>query len=302
MDYQESLEQAITYIEENLGGITVEDVAQKVGYSYYHFTRLFNATLGESVGSYIKKRRLADGARKLLYTEKRVIDIAMENGFESSEAFSRAFKSLYKVSPITYRNNRLDTIVTAKHKIDNDLLRHISFGMTIKPRIVEIDDIKVAGLRCETTLRDNVIPELWQRFTKIIDTIPNKAMDARTFGICECSPSVSSIYSMNKDALFHEVASVEVSSFDGIPDSVVKKTIIGGKYAVFTHKGSLVNLKKTFDYIWSTWMIGSRVQIDDREDFELYDDRFKGYYHPDSELDIYIPIRPLRDVPTNNYK
>lgn len=291
MEYQELLEHAIAYIEENLGDATVEDVAQKVGYSYYHFTRFFNAALGESVGSYIKKRRLADGARKLLYTNRRVIDIAIESGFESSEAFSRAFKSIYKVSPITYRKNRLETIVGAKYKVDKKLLKHLTHGMTVKPKIVEIGSIKVAGLRCETTLSDNVIPQLWERFIKVIDDVPNKAEGLRRFGICESSQSVSSIYSMNKEVLFHEVASVEVTSFDGIPDCIVKKTIDGGRYAVFTHKGSLVNLSKTFDYIWSTWMISNKVKIDDREDFELYDERFKGYYNPDSQLDIYIPIK-----------
>jgi AraC family transcriptional regulator len=66
------------YIEHNLGNISVEDVARETGYSYYHLTRMFTAVLGESIGSYIQKRRLVDSAQKLLYTDKRVIDIAMK--------------------------------------------------------------------------------------------------------------------------------------------------------------------------------------------------------------------------------
>ena len=111
MDYLKALENAIIYIENHLGeAIMVEDVASAAGYSYYHLTRQFSVVLGESVGSYIKKRRLADGAKKLLYSNKRIIDIAMENGFDSSEAFSRAFKVIYKVSPSIYRKNRLDCV------------------------------------------------------------------------------------------------------------------------------------------------------------------------------------------------
>ncbi|MEM5819255.1 MAG: helix-turn-helix transcriptional regulator, partial [Desulfitobacterium hafniense] len=111
MDYRKALEQAVVYIESYLGrqDIKVEDVAKAAGYSYYHLNRQFTAILGESIGSYIKRRRLADAAKKILYTERKIIDIAMENGFESPEAFSRAFKAIYKVSPQTYRQNRLDT-------------------------------------------------------------------------------------------------------------------------------------------------------------------------------------------------
>ena len=69
MNYEQSLEQAVVYIENHLGDpLTVEEVARHAGYSYYHLTRVFSALLGESVGSYIKKRRLSNGARELLYT------------------------------------------------------------------------------------------------------------------------------------------------------------------------------------------------------------------------------------------
>ena len=63
MDYLKALERAILYIENHLGeDIKVEDAAAAAGYSYYHFTRQFNALLGESVGSYIRKRRIAKAA------------------------------------------------------------------------------------------------------------------------------------------------------------------------------------------------------------------------------------------------
>lgn len=105
------------YIENNLHeNITVNDVAKETGYSYYHLTRLFKSMFGESVGSYIKKT-ISKQYKELLYSDKKVIDIAIGSGFESSEAFSRAFKSIYKVSPIEYRKNRIDVFVGKKKKI-----------------------------------------------------------------------------------------------------------------------------------------------------------------------------------------
>lgn len=109
MDYLKALERAILYIENHLGeDLKAEDAACAAGYSYYHFTRQFNALLGENVGSYIRKRRLTKASKELLYTDKRILDIALDCGFESSESFSRAFKAMYRQSPVTYRKNRLD--------------------------------------------------------------------------------------------------------------------------------------------------------------------------------------------------
>lgn len=292
MDYLETLEKAVIYIENHLEeDIKVEEVAREVGYSYYHLTRQFSAVLGESVGSYIKRRRLADAAKKLLYTNKRVIDIAIENGFDSAEAFSRAFKSLYKVSPNTYRKNRLDLFISAKEKLEPQLLRHRAQNITIHPKIVELPDIKVIGLRGKTTLRDNVIPKLWQDFQTLLPQIPNCIPNGRGFGICEACNEGNDIYHMNADVLFSEVVGAEVDSFEGIMEPLVAKVLQGGRYAVFTHKGSLTFLQKTFDYIWGTWFLNTREVLDNREDFELYDERFLGFDNPDSQVDLYIPIQ-----------
>ncbi|MNW67141.1 Bacterial transcription activator, effector binding domain [compost metagenome] len=69
------------------------------------------------------------------------------------------------------------------------------------------------------------------------------------------------------------------------------KIIPGGKYAVFTHKGTIANLIKTYDYIWRSWVLFAKETLDDREDFEIYDKRFLGADDADSQIDIYIPIK-----------
>lgn len=291
MDYRRALEQAVVYIESHLGDdIKVEEVAKAAGYSYYHLTRQFAATLGESVGSYIKKRRLADAAKKLVYTDRKIIDIAVENGFESPEAFSRAFKAVYKVSPQAYRRNRLDTFVGSKERLDTGLLDHLARNVTVHPRIVELPEIKVAGLRGETTLQDIKLRELWEDFRERWGEIPNRTENGRGFGICEACHD-NTLYSMNNNVLFTEVAGTEVDSFDGLPDAFVRKVLPGGRYAVFTHRGTLRMLPQTFDYIWGTWFLTTKEEMDWREDFELYDERFTGYDARDSEIDLYIPVR-----------
>lgn len=291
MDYRKALEKAVIYIESHLGSsIKVENVARAAGYSYYHLNRQFTAILGESIGSYIKKRRLADASKKLLYTDRKIIDIAMENGFDAPEAFGRAFKAIYKVSPQAYRKNRLDTFMGGKERLDTGLLDHLASNITVHPKIMELTEIKVAGLRGETTLRDNRLRDLWNRANSLYKEIPNRIPGGRAFGICEACAE-NTLYTMNDDILFTEVAGTEVFSFDGLKEPFVEKIIPGGRYAVFTHRGTLRMLPQTFDYIWGTWFLSTKEELDWREDFELYDERFLGYDHPDSEVDLYIPIR-----------
>lgn len=290
MDYRRALEQAVSYIEEHLDEpLTVEAVAQAAGYSYYHLTRQFTAVLGESVGSYIKKRRLAEAAKKLLYTKSKVITIALAAGFDSAEAFSRAFKLVYQVSPRDYRKNQLDIFIGAKARLDHGLLDHLAANVTVHPEILEIPEIKVAGLRGETTLKDNRLRELWDQANRLYRQIPNRLVDGRGFGICEACHE-NTLYTMHDTVLFTEVAGVEVTSFAGLPPEFVPKVIPGGRYAVFTHRGSLQMLPKTFEYIWGTWFLTTDEKLAWREDFEVYDRRFLGYDHPESEVDLYIPL------------
>lgn len=290
MDYRRALEQAVIYIEAHLGEpIRVEEVAKTAGYSYYHLNRQFMAVLGEPMGSYIKKRRLADAAKQLIYSDRKVIDIAVEHGFESSEAFSRAFKLVYRGSPQAYRRNRFDTFISAKERLDTGMLDHLARNVTVHPEIVTMAPVKVAGLRGETTLRDNKLRELWTQFNQAAPAVPHIAQPVRTFGICEACGE-HTLYDMNSNVLFNEVVGIEVNSFENLPERFVKKELPGGRYAVFTHKGPLHTLMRTFAYIWGTWFLTTGEQMDWREDFELYDQRFLGYDHPDSQMDIYIPV------------
>lgn len=161
MDYLKSLENAIEYIEENLDGVLItEEIAKSACYSLNHLAHIFTAVIGEPIGSYIQKRRLSNSCKKLLYTDKRIIDIAMESGFSSSEAYSRAFKSLYSISPIIYRKNKADLYTGSKKMLDRESLKHLAEKITIKPQIVELDRIFVAGIRGKTSTHYNILPDL----------------------------------------------------------------------------------------------------------------------------------------------
>lgn len=290
MDYLASLEKAIEYIEQNLEEeLYSEDIAKAAGYSLYHLSHIFTAVIGEPIGSYIQKRRLSNSCKKLLYTKKRIIDIALDSGFGSSEAFSRAFKSTYGVSPIIYRKNNADLYTGTKKMLDRETILHLAKGITIKPHIVELDKITVAGIRGETSTLDNVLADLWNRLFEICSQIP-ASPEARRFGICETDRTKTYI-SKDGNVAFSEIVGIEVDGLGQLPEGVDTKIIPGGRYAVFTHRGTVDTLIKTYDYIWGSWILFTKETLDDREDFEIYDERFLGADNADTQIDIYIPVK-----------
>lgn len=103
----ETIKKVVDYIEENLNDeLSLDKIAEKSGYSKFHMHRLFSKIVGETIHKYIQKRRLTEAARKLVYTDESIIDIALISGYESQQAFTLAFKKMYKSSPQIYRIKR----------------------------------------------------------------------------------------------------------------------------------------------------------------------------------------------------
>lgn len=123
MNYDDCIKKSIEYIEDNLSNkIELKDIANNAFLSKYHFHRVFHAVVGEPVAEYIRKRRLMEAANELLNTDDKVVDIAFKYQFNSQEAFTKAFKRLYGLSPREFRRNRNTiTMIGSRNKVTSQL-------------------------------------------------------------------------------------------------------------------------------------------------------------------------------------
>ncbi|WDH82946.1 helix-turn-helix domain-containing protein [Paenibacillus urinalis] len=104
MSTQHTIQQSIDYMEAHLEDpLSLESIASHVGFSPYHFHRMFRRQVGMNVADYLRRRRLCYAARLLLYSDASIIDISLHCHFESQESFTRAFKKLYGMPPGRYR-------------------------------------------------------------------------------------------------------------------------------------------------------------------------------------------------------
>ena len=97
------------YIRNSSKKATVESVHTNSFYSYRHANRLFKSLKGESINSYANKIRIQTAAEYLKYTSKSIFEIALEVGYESTAAFSKAFKKLYGQTPSDFRASNPST-------------------------------------------------------------------------------------------------------------------------------------------------------------------------------------------------
>ncbi|MCZ8522909.1 MULTISPECIES: AraC family transcriptional regulator [Paenibacillus] len=289
MNYIEPVTKAIAYIENRLmEKTTAEDIAEWVGYSPYHFHRIFQSVTEHTVSDYIRRRRLTHAAYDLFHSDLRIIEIALQYQFESQEAFTRAFQKMFSISPGRFRRqtNMKDTLFRTMEKrpLDEAGIRHLKYRVTLAPSIVDKEKLYLVGME-QRGLNSQEIGRLWSDFRQ------------RAGGIAGRRGPESIFYALIMlTGIQWEVsytACVEVSEEGQIPEGMVNKVLPAATYAVFTHRGSLDRLVDTFYYIYNIWLPKSgRIRTNGPE-FARYDHRYMGPANDDSELDIYIPIDPI---------
>jgi AraC family transcriptional regulator len=157
------------------------------------------------------------------------------------------------------------------------------------PKIVKKEAIKVIGMMYYGDNKNWEIPKIWEEFLPMMKNIPNVLPVHEAFGLCFYTEM------FKQTGLFYYLAGVPVSSLEEIPLELVGKTLPASEYAVFTHKGQIFGktntIRDTYAYAYGTWLPSSPYVNPYPYDFEYYSERFTGNENPDSELDIYIPIK-----------
>lgn len=100
----ENIVTVIHYIEEHLTEkLNLDAIAGAAGYSKYHLHRMFADTVGLSIHEYVKRRQLTEAAKLLVFSDRTILEISLLAGYESQQAFTDAFRQMYKKSPNEYR-------------------------------------------------------------------------------------------------------------------------------------------------------------------------------------------------------
>ena len=111
--------------------LSLSGFAQKSGYSEYYFSRKFREVSGMQFRDYLRGRRLAFALREIRDTQRSILEVAVDYGFSSNEAFTRAFREAYGLSPSEYRRNPMPVVLrTIIRPFDCYLMETGEYGMS----------------------------------------------------------------------------------------------------------------------------------------------------------------------------
>ncbi len=286
--FLERFNRVLDYIDDHLDEqLSVEQLSQVACLSKFHFHRQFSSIFGVNLSAYIKQLRLKRASYLLAFrADTKVIDIAMANGYESSEAFSRAFKQKFGQSPSDFRNKPDWTLWHEKLKPLKDLRNFIykKGSHDYKVEIINFSELKVAVIEHRgspeligDTIRDFI---LWRKENKLQ---PHKS---RTFNLLYDDPATTAPVNYRLDLCCTVPSDVKENN-----SGIITKQIPGGRCAVVRYRGSDDNIEIIANYLYSDWLTQSHEEL---RDFPLFCERVSFFPNvPEHEMitDLYLPLK-----------
>lgn len=288
MDNLQVIRFLIDYIEDHISEeISLDKLADAAGYSKYHLHRIFTGLVGFSLHQYIMRRKLTEAAKALIFSNKSIIQISLEAGYDSQQAFMLAFKSMYKLTPQKFRLKHQFRPIQLKFEVNGNLTK-LKGDRIMDIEMVEKEEVFLVGFKGNTKKGFLVIPRLWQKLHKEKNKIKNRLDLDYVVGVNDYSGD-----SLFKDEhpAFDYYAAVEVSKPEGITPEMSVLSLPAGKYAVFIYKGKAKDsVQPVMDYIYKEWFPKSNCQFNEkaRVDFVRYGENNdeKG----ETRIEVWIPV------------
>jgi len=314
LDHIDILQEILRYIDIHIKEeMNVEKLAERAGFSPYYFCRMFQCGVGSSIMEYVRSRRLAYAASELNSGSK-LLNIAVDYGFETHSGFSKAFRRYFGCPPEIYR-------AYATFDVPNvpDLSKANQFisEFVIEPKIIaKKTSFKIAGFAFKIKLPVNIpspVPHYLDPQSPVTDIDDGRKPLNKLQELWEECKADGRLEKLHKESFlkFHAeygacffkdndeeksvyLIGVEAKSRVNIPFEYDVYTIPEAMFAVFSTPPSNEDnfstiLKDTWKFIFSEWLPNSGYEFDDNSiAFELYDERST----PDTGkiCSIFIPI------------
>jgi AraC family transcriptional regulator len=260
--------------------ITLETVAEACNVSPFHLARLFSVATGCSLMRYVRQRRLTEAAKALAAGAPDILAIALDAGYSSHEAFTRAFRDHFGLTPEMLRSTgSLETIpLTEPQRMK---LNEVPLAELQQPRFETLKTRLFAGIGARYTAETcAAIPSQWQKFVPYLGTISSQIGRA-TYGV---------VCNSDDEGNIEYICGVEVSSFSRIPDDWRRLRVPEQRYVVFPHNGHVSAIRSTWLAIFNKWLPESGHRFSGGPEFERYSEKFDPVAGVGG-IEIWIPLQ-----------
>lgn len=288
MNWQERMTNAISYLEGNLAGtVDLAEAARAANCSPFHFFRMFDVITGMGPAEYVRRRRLSLAAAELASDAGKVIDVAVKYGWESPDAFSRAFRKEFEVLPGAVRTGGVTLHAYPP----------LAFSIALKGdkameyRIEQGPEYRLTGisLACRSDDGSNFreIPAFWGkvmedgRFNQLFNRM---GKNLRVCGVCHTCDDATGAFT-------YSIAIETPPSMNGMPEGCSEIVIPPSTWAKFTSRGPLFpNYQDMIKRIYSEWFPASGKEHAGTAEIEYYPCE-KDANDPDYYAEYWVPLK-----------
>ncbi|QOR36375.1 AraC family transcriptional regulator [Clostridium sp. 'deep sea'] len=275
----------VDLIEEDLSrNYSMEMLAKEIGYSKYHMHKMFTNIVGMPLYQYIKKRRLSEAAKKLLCTDHSIIDIALNSGYESQQAFTDAFKKTFHTSPKIFRFKIKKFSLTAKYQKSCSLKGESIMDV----RLEDCGEITLVGYSSCILKGLFVIPRLWKKLHKSKNKISNRVSRAWLFAFNDYENAEQK---EDKGLSFDYYACIEVEDKNRVKENMVVKELPKSRYVVFSIRAKPQDsIELTIDYIYKEWFPSSTYQLNHQAKYDFVKYGEEVNEQGIADIEVWVPI------------
>jgi AraC family transcriptional regulator len=284
----------LTYMQRHLDcDMTLEELARLAHFSPFHFHRVFRGVVGESIGEHLRRLRLERAALRLRTTSDSVIYIALDAGYDAHEAFTRAFRAAYQMSPTQFRScSDVSIELSAPSQVHYEpnavaiTFVPLKGASMIDVRVETIQPLRVAYIRGNGPYAQ-MFPPLWKRFNEIVNLRGLRKPEAWYLSICLDDPQATEPDKIRGDAC----VSVDDSFSLQANDELKLQTIPAGMYAIARYVGPYSGLGAAWGELCGQWIPANQYQFRQAPCFEVY--RSDPKTTPQEQLltEIYEPVQ-----------
>jgi AraC family transcriptional regulator len=293
-DLKEAIVSAIEYIEKNLyKKITLDDLADYTGVSKYYLHRIFKSLTEESIIDYAQGRKLTSSINELLNTNMRIIDIALNYGFDYEQSYIRAFKKFFGHTPLKLRSDKVSLSLIIKEKINTNDILSFENSITYNPQFVFKQKFNLVGIKHKILSKsgDKTANAFGREFFyNQKSKIRNQVNPEVYFGYTD--------WSENDVGIIYYIPSTQVINLEDIPDGMTGLAIPSHKYVVFKFVGFFrpddINgrhVGRILVQMYSRWIFKSGYKFADTFRFEYIDNSMSK----DNYCELYV-YQPIKDI------
>jgi AraC family transcriptional regulator len=291
--YEEAILSSLIHIQTHLeSDLNLDGLAKRVGFSAYHYHRIFREVIGEPVKEYVRRLRIERAAYRLKISEETILQIAMDAGFKTHESFTRAFTRQFRITPSVFRTNYLHASRERKKQAQpkyitdypvkaEPVLRQVRLEQ-VRPIIVAF--VRHVGPYDKLLDKDSPMSVLWEELFAWGNANTLINADSLLIGIPQDDPSITPPEKQRFDVC------VQIPEFRNPSGHIGCQTIPAGLFGVGRHYGSFDNLSEAYMHVYDSLVTSGKYNLRIQTPFEVYGhSRVKG----DMRIhftDVYLPV------------